>query len=260
MKYLAAIQARFGSSRLPGKILMDLAGKPVLQRVIERVEKSDLLDEVIVITSAGIADIGTVKLVSGLNRRVFCGSENDVLDRYYQSTRLLEPEYVVRITGDCPLFDARLLDLAIEGMAEDTDYLANLTETLADGLDLEIMKFSALEKAWQNARLASEREHVTLYIKNHPEQFKLQNFECPLGNLNKERWSLDEPEDYALLKTVYEHFGNDGFSTEDVLLFLDENPELRELNFKYGRNEGLEKSLREDRILDINSIELDARD
>jgi len=249
MKYLAAIQARYGSTRLPGKILMDLAGKPVLQRVIERAEKSRNIDEVIVITSISKADVKTVNLVSSLGYRVIAGSENDVLDRYYQSTKLFDPEYVIRITGDCPLYDADMLDLAISRMDADTDYMASLTETIADGLDIEVFRFSALKYAWENAKLASEREHVTLYIKNHPEIFKLQDFLCPLGDLNKERWSLDEPEDYKLLSEIYSHFGNYDFDTKDVLDFLDANPGLRDINGFYGRNEGLEKSLAEDYIL-----------
>lgn len=250
MKYLAAIQARCGSTRLPGKILMDLAGKPVLQRVIERAAKSAYIDEVIVVTSIAKDDINTVRLVSSLGWRVTAGSEADVLDRYYQSAKLLAPEYVVRITGDCPLYDPKMLDLAISRMDADTDYMASLSETIADGTDIEIFRFSALQYAWEHAALASEREHVTLYLKNHPEMFKLQDFICPLGNLNDERWSLDEPEDYKLLRAVYAHFGDKDFHTEDVLTFLDAHPHLREINNKYRRNEGLEKSLAEDHILE----------
>lgn len=250
MKYLAAIQARYGSTRLPGKILKDLAGKPALSRVIERVEQSKYVDEVIVITSIAPCDIKTVHFVSSLDRRVFVGSENDVLDRYYQSAKLLCPEYVIRITADCPVFDAALLDLAIEQMTPDADYMASMTETLADGLDLEIIRFSALHDAWQQARLASEREHVTLYIKNHPEQFKLQDFICPYGNLNHERWTVDEPEDYELICAIYKHFGDRYFNTADILGFLNAHPDLRALNAKYARNEGLAKSLANDYVID----------
>lgn len=247
MKILAIVQARFGSTRLPGKILMDMAGKPVLQRVLERASKSKRISEVVAVTSVGKDDIPTVHLVSGLGYRIMAGSENDVLDRYYQCARLLQPEYVVRITGDCPLFDAELLDMAIDAMKPETDYMAALSETLADGLDLEVFRYAALEQAWQQAKLASEREHVTLYMKNHPETCVLQDFICPHGNLNGERWSLDEPEDYELLKNIYEHFeGADTFSTKDVLAYLDENPGLRTINAAFGRNEGLAKSLKQD--------------
>lgn len=245
MKYLGIVQARCGSSRLPGKILMDLAGKPVLQRVLERAARSRHLSEVMAVTSVERADIETVRLVSSLGYRVIAGSEEDVLDRYYQCAKHFKPEYVVRITGDCPLYDAALLDMAIDGMDADADYMAAITETLADGLDIEIFRYAALEEAWHEAKLKSEREHVTLYIRNHPERFKLQDFICPLGDLNAERWSLDEEADYALIKDIYEHLPED-FNTAEVLAYLDENPQVRALNAGIGRNEGLKKSLAED--------------
>lgn len=249
MKYLAAIQARYSSTRLPGKILMDLGGKPVIQRVIERVERSAFVDEVMVITSVNKEDIKTLHTVSALGRRVAAGSEDDVLDRYYQCTRLLEPQYVIRVTADCPVFDPKLLDAAIVQMG-DADYTASLTNTLPDGTDIEVMKFSALQRAWEQAQLASEREHVTLYIRNHPELFVLQDFVCPLGNLEGERWTLDEPTDYQFLQKIYEHFGGEDFYTEDILQYLDENPGLRDINDGIMRNEGLQKSLENDRITD----------
>ncbi len=246
MKYLAAVQARFNSSRLPGKILMPLGGKPVLEQVLSRIARSRHVDEAIVITSFSKEDIETVKLVSGLGYRVTAGSEDDVLDRYYQAAKLIEPEYVIRITADCPVFDAQLLDMAIEQMKPETDYLAPITETLADGLDLEIIKFSALKKAWEIADLTSEREHVTLFVRNHPELFVLQDFVCPYGNLNAYRWTLDEPQDYAVLTKIYEYFGERAFDTRDILRFLQEHPDVAALNAGIGRNEGLAKSLAED--------------
>ncbi len=249
MKFLALIQARFASTRLPGKILMDLSGKPALQRVIERVEQCKYVDEAMVITSLSKDDVNTVKLVSSLGKRVFAGSEQDVLDRYYQSAKLIAPEYVIRITADCPVFDPKMLDLAIENLDPKSDYMSAITETLADGLDLEIFKFSALKSAWENAKLASEREHVTLFIRNNPKTYSLQNFECPLGNLNHERWTVDEPEDFELVSKIYEHFSDTDFYTEDILKFLDENPSLRQLNSKFARNEGLAKSLANDYIV-----------
>ncbi|MEF9989121.1 MAG: glycosyltransferase family protein [Christensenellaceae bacterium] len=249
MKYLACIQARYGSSRLPGKILMDLQGKPVLQRVIERVEQSKKVDETIVITSANKDDLNTIKLVSNLGNRVMVGAQDDVLDRYYQTTRLLEPEYVIRITADCPVFDAQILDEALALLEADSDYMAAISETLADGLDLEIIKFSALKYAWEHARLASEREHVTLYIRNHPEIFKLQDFICPLGQIGNYRLTIDELEDYQLIHQIYEHFGDKMFFTQEILDFLAENPQLIEINKKFARNEGLKKSLENDYIV-----------
>ncbi|MGI6153522.1 MAG: cytidylyltransferase domain-containing protein [Christensenellaceae bacterium] len=246
MKYLAAVQARFGSTRLPGKILMELAKKPVLTRVVQRVEKSRYINETIVLTSVNSDDIKTVNLVSGMGRRVIAGSPDDVLDRYYQAAKLLKPEYIVRITADCPVFDATLLDDAIEQMTGNEDYVSAVSETLADGLDFEIVKAEALALAWENAKMASEREHVTLYIKNHADSFRIKDYLCPFGNLNGRRWTLDEPEDYELLKSIYAHFGDVDFGTKELLAYLNEHPQLEQVNAAIGRNEGLQKSLQND--------------
>ena len=170
MKYLVMIQARCGSSRLPNKVLKDIAGKTDLQWVIERVRRSRLIDEDMVVTSIDKNNLPLIRLCTELGVRVFVGSENDVLDRYYQAARLLQPEYVVRITADCPLFDWRYLDMAIEQLEDGTDYMAELTESFPDGLDIEIIRYPALKRMWKEAGLSSEREHVTMYIKNHPEQ------------------------------------------------------------------------------------------
>lgn len=217
-----------------------------MQRVIERAEQSDYIDKAVVITSIMASDIGTVNFVSGIGRQVFAGSESDVLDRYYQAAKLFKPEYIIRITGDCPLYDPKLLDYAIDNMDENSDYMGSVSETIADGTDIEIFKFETLKDAWHNARLKSEREHVTLYIKNHPEKFKIQDLISPYGNLNGERWSLDEKEDYELIKNIYEHFGENNFYTEDIVNYLDANPDLRKINGSFERNAGLIKSLSED--------------
>ncbi len=252
MKFLVIIQARCGSSRLPSKVLKDLCGKTVLERVIERVKTSKYVDEVIVATTINQEDIPIVQLVSGIGTRVFAGSALDVLDRYYQTAKLFRPEYVIRVTADCPVFDAKILDDAIEKLKPETDYMAALSETLADGLDLEIMRFEALKRAWHNAKLASEREHVTLYIKNNKELFQIQNYESTLGNLYEERWTIDEPEDYLFLKNIYEHFysiGKEIFGAAEILGYLNKNPEVRKINSGFIRNEGLLISLENDRLV-----------
>jgi len=247
------VQARYGSSRLPGKILMDLGGKPVLQRVIERVRRSKYIDEVAVVTTVSKDNLPVLRLCADMDVRVFAGAEDDVLDRYYQMAKLLKPEYVIRITADCPCYDWRFLDQAIEVMTPDADYLWDAGETLPDGLDLEIVRFEALKRSWSEANLASEREHVTQYVRKHPEIFHIQDFSCPIKGLNNLRWTLDEPEDYSLIQEIYNHFlakGNEFFLTENILNLLKEQPKLAEINSKYARNEGLQKSLREDRLVD----------
>ena len=254
MKYLVMIQARCGSTRLPNKVLKDLCGKPALQRMIERVQRSKIVDEVIVVTSIEKNNLPILKLCSKLGIRVGVGSEDDVLDRFYQTAKLLKPDYVIRLTADCPCFDAELLDMAITEMRPDTDYMAMTSESFADGLDLEIMKFSALEKAWREANHSFEREHVTQFIVRRPEVFKLQNFESPVGYFGNHRWTVDEPEDFEVVQKIYEYFmksdKGDGFTYKDVLLFMEEHPEVKKLNQQYTRNEGLEKSIKEDHIVD----------
>ena len=254
MKYLVMIQARCGSTRLPNKVLKDLCGKPALQRMIERVQRSRLADDVMVVTSVNRENLPILALCASIGVRVGVGAEDDVLDRYYQTAKLIRPEYVIRLTADCPCFDAELLDLALQEMAEDTDYMGMTSESFADGLDLEIMKFSALERAWKEADHSFEREHVTQYIIRHPELFRLQNFESPVGYFGDHRWTVDEPEDFELVKKVYEHFelelGRDDFGYRDILDYLNSHPEIRELNRMYTRNEGLAKSIREDRIVE----------
>lgn len=248
------IQARCGSTRLPNKVLKDLCGKPQLQRVIERVQKAKLVDEVMVITSIDKANLPILKLCADIGIRVGIGSEDDVLDRYYQTARLLNPEYVIRITGDCPLADPELIDMAIAQMDENTDYCGNPTSaTFADGLDIEIIKYSALEKSWKEATHTFEREHVTQYIIRHKDEFNYMDFSSPIGDFGDKRWTVDEPEDFELVQRIYEHFlnevGTEDFGYKDILGFLNECPEIEEINRKFTRNEGLEKSISEDRIV-----------
>ena len=255
MKYLAMIQARCGSTRLPNKVLKDLCGKPALQRMIERVQRSKMVDEVMVVTSIERNNLPILKLCSELGIRVGIGSENDVLDRFYQTTKLLRPEYVIRLTADCPGFDADLLDMALSEMDEDTDYMGMLSESFADGLDLEIIKYTALEKSWKEATHSFEREHVTQYIVRHPEMFKLQDFKSPIGDFGENRWTVDESEDFEVVQRIYEHFINsafgENFTYKDILDYLNENPEIKAINSMYARNEGLQKSIKEDHIVII---------
>ncbi len=253
MKIIAMIQARCGSSRLPNKVLMNLAGKTDLEWVIERVQRSQVLDEVMVVTSIEKNNLPLIRICTDLGVRVYVGSEEDVLDRYYQAAKLVKADYLVRITADCPLFDWRYLDMAMGGMEEDMDYMAGITESFPDGEDIEIVAYTALKESWEKAKLTSEREHVTMYIKNHPEQFKIQNLECPIAGIGSKRWTLDEEEDYQFISAIYKYFmdlGKDDFVTEDILMFLMEHPELENLNKKYQRNEGLLKSIANDVLVD----------
>lgn len=254
MKYLAMIQARCGSTRLPGKVMKELCGKPSLQWMIERVKRSQCIDEVMVVTSIDKGNLPILNLCSKLGIRVGIGSEEDVLDRYYQTARLLKPEYLIRLTADCPCIDHELLDLAVKQMKKNVDYCStSLNTTLADGLDMEIIRFKALEKAWAEAEHSFEREHVTQYIIRHPELFVQQSFESPIGDFSSYRWTVDEPEDFEMVSKIYEHFileeKKEDFGYKDILKFLECHPEIVKINNKYERNEGLKKSIEEDVVI-----------
>lgn len=258
MLYLAMIQARCGSTRLPNKVLKDLCGKPQLQRVIERVQKSKRIDEVMVVTSIEKTNLPILKLCAEMGVRVGIGSEHDVLDRYYQTARLIKPDYIIRITGDCPLVDPGLIDMIIAQMLPDTDYCGNAASaTFADGLDIEIIRFSALERSWKEAIHSFEREHVTQYIIRHKEMFNYMDFQSPIGNFGENRWTVDEPEDFELVRKIYEHFlyevNTEEFDYKDILSYLDKHPEIKEINKKFQRNEGLQKSMDEDIIVTLEN-------
>lgn len=247
---LAIIQARMGSTRLPSKVLKDLAGKTVLEHVIERVRTCKLINEVIVATTINRVDLEIVRFCAQQGIRVFVGAEDDVLDRYYQAARLIAPSNVVRITSDCPMIDPEIIDqiiaLHLDGRF---DYTSNtLEETFPDGLDAEVLTFETLATAWREATLKSEREHVTPYIKNHPSEFKLKSFRNE-RNLSSMRWTIDQPEDYRFLSELFRriYLKKSSFRMADVLKELEKDPALLKLNSGIIRNEGYLKSLTKDK-------------
>lgn len=252
MSTVVFLQARMGASRLPGKVMMDLAGKPVLQHVVERVQASKLINEVIVVTSLCKKDIEIVKWCSVQNIRVFCGSEQDVLDRFYQAAKLLSFDTIVRITADCPLIDPDVIDLVVtEFVNRKLDYVNNTGNgTWPDGMDVEVFRSSVLEDAWKNARLASEREHVTPYIYNNPEKYLIGILDHT-PSLAGMRWTLDQKEDYEFIRKVYADLAqhNGVFGMKRVLALLQQKPELQLINNSIVRNEGYLKSLIADEAL-----------
>lgn len=252
MKIIAIIQARMGSTRLPGKVMMEICGKPVLQHVVERVKGSEYIDKIIVATGMGEANDRIREYCTNNNIDIYSGSEEDVLDRYYRAAlthRTEADDLIVRITADCPLIDPEIIDKVIEmQISQNLEYTSNVLKlTFPDGLDCEVFKFSALEKAWKDATLKSEREHVTQYIIKHPEIFQRSNFENN-EDLSSLRWTLDEYEDYVLIKTVYEKLYRKKplFLINDIIGLFNEELDLRNNNSAYSRNEGLTKSLSED--------------
>lgn len=248
MKTLVLIQARMGSTRLPGKVLMNLAGKPVLQRVFERVQKADV-DDIVLVTTLDPRDIPLVNAVSSWGHRVFCGSENDVLDRFYQAAKIIAPDRIVRITADCPVMDPDVINQVLHAQsASKVDYCSNvLIESYPDGLDVEVFTMQALEKAWTEAKLDSEREHVTPYIRKNASLFSHQNVESVV-DYHDMRWTLDTPEDYEFLSKIYDrlHSQNEYFGMAEILALLEQEPQLGLINGQIIRNAGYLKSLRED--------------
>ncbi len=230
MRTVAIIQARMGSTRLPGKVMRPLPGGSVLEHVLARVRDAKRLDEAAVATTVAPEDDIIAENCGRWGVPCVRGSESDVLGRYQQAAAELRGEWIVRVTSDCPLFDGALLDRMLGTF--DADYLSNgLRRTFPRGLDAEIFTIASLERAHREARHDHEREHVTPYFYQHPELFRLQSFtgEPDLSHL---RWTLDTPEDWELISAIYGALHRPGrnFSTEDTLALLRERPELMKLN------------------------------
>jgi len=244
MKVVAIIQARMSSSRLPGKVLMPLAGVPVLGHVVDRLCSCKMVDEIVVATSLDASDdlISDYCRNAGIN--VFRGSLDDVLDRYYQAASEYQADPVVRITADCPAIDPVVVDAVIAGFLSGNFDLYSLGGEFPDGLDCSVFSFGAIERAWKEAKLNSEREHVGPYIENNPQLFRNGKLELFHG-LSKQRWTLDEPVDYELLSKVFGRLYREDshFLTHEVLKFIGENPALSNINSGIVRNEGYLKSL-----------------
>ncbi|MHB8770854.1 MAG: aminotransferase class III-fold pyridoxal phosphate-dependent enzyme [Syntrophales bacterium] len=256
---LAILQARVSSSRLPGKVLKPILGKPMLQHQIERTLRSRKIDRLIVATSTDPSDDGLELLCKKMGLPCYRGDLDDVLDRYYQAAQSYDPRHVVRLTGDCPLIDPFLIDKTIEFyLAGNYDYATNSLEpTFPDGLDVEIFSFPVLQEAWKTAQLPSEREHVTQFICNHSEMFRIGDLKGE-PDLSHHRWTVDESQDLAFVTRIYEGLYPEkpDFATGDILLFLERHPEILALNQGIKRNEGLEKSIQEDKKVVVKMLNI----
>lgn len=240
---IAIIQARMGSTRLPKKVLKKLEDKTVLEHVYYRTILSNLIDKVVVATSVESNNFPLIELCGNRNIPLYIGSENDVLDRYYQAARLFGATHIVRITADCPLIDSKLIDEIIQIHIEGRfDYTSNtLTPTYPDGLDTEVVTIDALQKAWQFAKKKYQREHVTPYIKES-DLFVKYNV-CNKIDLSAKRWTIDEEADYEFLKLVFKdiYTRKKNFDMQDVLAVLKNNSNLEQINSHINRNEGFKK-------------------
>jgi len=235
MKIVAIIQARMGSTRLPGKVMKEILGKPVILWDLDRISLSKLIDEIVVAIPYEKENDVIADTIKEYNDKIVTtrGSEDDVLDRYYQAAVKTNADVVVRITSDCPLIDPVVMDQVIEQFLDnDCDYCSNLLiRTYPRGLDTEVFLFKALEEAWNEAKKDYEREHVTPYIIENPDKFKLLNVANDI-DLSHLRWTLDTKEDFEFINVVYKRIcpKKQLFLMDDVLELLDKEPELIDIN------------------------------
>lgn len=233
MKTLIIVQARMTSTRLPGKVLLPLAGEPMLTRLIERLRRVRRADGIVVATTTNTSDDPIAALCALLGVPCHRGSEHDVLSRYADAARLYGADVVVRITSDCPLIDPALIDQTIAAYDEGgSDYVSNmLPPTWPYGMAVEVFSAAALAQAHAEATQAAEREHVTPFLYWHQERYRLRNVASPV-DLSHHRWTVDTPEDYALVSRLFDHLmpNRPNFTQADVLALLDAHPDWIAIN------------------------------
>ena len=233
MKTVIIVQARMGSSRLPGKVLLDLAGEPMLVRVVNRLRRTPA-NEVVIATTKNPADDQIEELCAQREIACFRGSENDVLDRYYQAARQHAADIIVRVTSDCPVVDPGLTSRLIHEFCErlpDIDCASTVlpVRTYPRGLDAEAFNFDVLEKLWRNDQSPVGREHVTPYVHRNLNQFRVHGITNTV-DCSYQRWTVDTPEDFDLIGRIYAAFRHDRFSWQEVLSLLEEHPDWLEIN------------------------------
>lgn len=234
-KVVAIVQARMASSRLPGKVLKDLGGQPVLAWVVKRVGRARGVDQVVVATTVSPED-DVIEAFCAQNA-VFCtrGSSHDVLDRYLQSAKESNADVIIRITGDCPLIDPKMISENLVTFLEKKpplDFAANRLpgdRTIPIGLDAEFCTRHALEIAWREAKESHQREHVMPFFYEQPDRFRIMHIKHS-PNYGHLRWTLDTKEDLELLQTIVSRFDGDNFSWKQVLSVFEQSPELAEIN------------------------------
>jgi spore coat polysaccharide biosynthesis protein SpsF (cytidylyltransferase family) len=239
MKTVAIIQADVRSNRLPGKLLASIVEQPLLGHVIDRVRQARLIDQTAIATSTHPADDVIAEFCR--QKRICCvrGSETDLLDRYHQAADSLEADAVVRIRSDCPLIDPAIIDAVIAPFHNGAiDYASNVVpSTFPAGLDTEIFSVRALDSAWTAARIPSEREQVTPFLRNHPEMFPALNVRHH-EDLSALRWTVETLEDLAFVRAVFHALGKACFTLDDVCRLLTDSPRLHLINGGTARNEG----------------------
>ncbi len=252
MKILAITQARYGSSRLPGKILKEINAQSLLEIHLNRIKQSKLISKLKVATTNEL-DADKIELVcKKINVEVYKGSLDDVLERFYFTAKPENPDWIVRLTSDCPLIDPMVIDSVIQfAIDSNCDYASNtLNPTYPDGIDVEVFKFTALEKAFDEAFLKSDREHVTPYVwRNSTVKggsiFKSMSFENKV-DLSSVRLTVDKLEDFLVIEALVKALGVDK-SWDVYTEYLKNHKEIEKINSHFIRNEGYQKSLKEDK-------------
>lgn len=242
-RIVAIVQARLGSTRLPRKVLRDIAGKPMLDRVMERVDRSRCIDAIVVATTTNPADQPLIEYCLAKGWLLSRGSERDVLDRYYFAAKEYHADIIIRITSDCPLVDPELIDEVVNVLLEQPaiDYASNSLEprSYPRGLDAEAFRRSALAIAWAEDKNPATREHVTPMLRSSP---RFQRVRVSSDNDHSSlRWTVDTPEDLRVVEWIYQQLGGSGFSWREVLQLLEEWPEVsawnRGVEQKFVQNE-----------------------
>lgn len=242
------IQARMGSSRLPGKVMEKLdQNNTVLSYVIKQLKHSKFLDDIFVATTSLSQDKIIVDFLESEGIKYFCGDEEDVLDRYYQCAKKFSISEIVRIPSDKPLIDPNIVDKCIEiFLSKKYDYVTTFLEpSFPYGTEVEIFSFDALEKTWKNAQLPSEHENVTPYIYNNREKFQIFNVKNPT-DLSHLRWVVDRAEDLELVRQLVSRINKDPILTQDILQVFESEPNLAQINSHVKHDEGYQKSLKKD--------------
>jgi spore coat polysaccharide biosynthesis protein SpsF len=247
LKIIGIIQGRTGSTRFPNKLLKKINGKTLIELYIERVKHSKLLDDVVFATSTNEEDSIFIDMLKNVS--IFRGSENDLLDRYYQCSKKYEADIIVRLTSDDAFVDPDVIDRAVSILKENKyiDFVTNHFEpTYPEGLDIEAYTFRTLEHLWLNAKKKYQREHVFPYVQENKSEFKIINFKQDI-DYSKYRWTIDYECDYEMVKKIYEYLYKDTiiFKQEDIIILLKDNPEIAKINSHIKRKEGVNKSIKE---------------
>jgi glutamate-1-semialdehyde aminotransferase/spore coat polysaccharide biosynthesis protein SpsF (cytidylyltransferase family) len=246
MNKVAIIQARMGSTRFPKKMTELLGDKPLIWHVIHQIGQAKLVDKIVLATSDNRENDVLIQEARNCGIDYFAGDEDDVLDRFTKCAKTFQADLIIRITGDCPFTDPELIDAVISLFDRTVDFASNThPPTYPDGMDVEVFSFSALERSWKEAHLKSEREHVTSHLWTNPQIFKCVNLENA-RDLSSLRLTVDEREDLGFLNEIFKRLKTRAFHLRDILDVLDRNPELLAINSQFRRNEGYEKSLKED--------------